>query len=227
MQYLGGKALLSRRLSAIINAERGDAPLWEPFCGGAWMTRALGKNVWASDVSADVIRLYRRVRLDGVAWLPDNPTRAEVLAGRVPGSDGFAFFNIACAFGGKPGAGPAVGINSGSALTYAQLAKRHLLEIAACPARFECCSFFDATPRSGLFLYCDPPYRGTAGYGMSFDSDAFERRVSDWAAAGSVVFVSEFAFSLGTIVFERTGGKHFGNGKNRGTKTERLYRVAT
>lgn len=227
MRYLGGKALIARRLSAIINAERGAAPVWEPFCGGAWMTRALGHNVHASDVNADVIRLYERVRRDGVSWLPDNPTRDEVLAGRVPGSDGFAFFNIACAFGGKPGAGPAVGINGDSALTYAQLAKRHLLEIAACPARFGCCSFFDATPRAGLFLYCDPPYRGTTGYSIPFDNDAFERRVLEWARAGSVVYVSEFAFPHGEIVFERTGGKRFGAGATRGTKTERMYRVAS
>lgn len=39
-------------------------------------------------------------------------------------------------------------------------------------------------------IYCDPPYKGTCGYGMEFDHEAFY----DWSCAQSVpVFISEYA----------------------------------
>ena len=51
---------------------------------------------------------------------------------------------------------------------------------------------YDETPIiPGAVIYCDPPYRATMGYGVSFDSDRF------WSWAGEAsrvcdVYVSEY-----------------------------------
>ncbi len=41
-------------------------------------------------------------------------------------------------------------------------------------------------------IYCDPPYRGVQGYGVSFNNDLFWNRVRRWVESGNKVFISEY-----------------------------------
>lgn len=88
-----------------------------------------------------------------------------------------------------------------------------------------CISFFDVRPQPGLVVYCDPPYRGTSGYGTEFDFELFDARVLEWARF-SPVYVSEYSFPHGRVVWERASTTTLRSGQG-GAKPhiERLYEV--
>lgn len=88
-----------------------------------------------------------------------------------------------------------------------------------------CISFFDVHPQPGLVVYCDPPYRGTSGYGTEFDFELFDARVLEWARFGPV-YVSEYSFPHGRVVWERASTTTLRSGQG-GAKPhiERLYEV--
>lgn len=229
MQYLGGKARIAKRIASVINAHRGSLPVWEPFCGGAWMTRALGGIVYASDAHPGLIALYNEVIARGVSWLPDECTRDIWEAAKaLPAHDPFAaFVGFGCSFGGSYFRSPALGLNGSR--TYAAIAKSNLAKIAECAkhgADFTHASFFDFEPRPGVIGYLDPPYAGTCGYSIPFDHSAFYARVREWAEAGSIMFVSEYSFPFGEIVWTRTAKGTVGasHGKCK-TRTENLYLI--
>ena len=74
-------------------------------------------------------------------------------------------------------------------------------------------------PPEGAIIYCDPPYRGTAGYLHNFDHAAFEA----WCLKQTVpLFVSEYSFPHGECIAEwQRAGSLSAVGINQ--TTERLY----
>ena len=58
---------------------------------------------------------------------------------------------------------------------------------------FRCCSYQDLEIPEKSLIYCDPPYRGTTGYKMGFDSGAFWQWCRDKAAEGHTVLISEYS----------------------------------
>lgn len=77
-------------------------------------------------------------------------------------------------------------------------------------------------PKEGTnIIYCDPPYRGTAGYLNSFDSDEFD----DWCRAHKGnIFISEYSmpkdFKMISAIAKRSLLSSNGSGK---IKTEGLW----
>jgi hypothetical protein len=72
-------------------------------------------------------------------------------------------------------------------------------------ALFQCChyqdslSIADTVGDGGHFIYCDPPYRNTAGYSVGeFDSDTFNVWAKEMANLGHTVLVSEYAHNVPT-----------------------------
>lgn len=233
MLYLGGKGKIARRLAAVINAERGAAPIWEPFCGGAHMSMALGGTVWASDINEGLIALYNAVRRDPcfLDTIPDDPTLEDWTAAKaLPASHPLsAFYGFGCSRSGMFFRSPMLGRHNrhqpGSTDTFAQGAKNVLRRTAACSAIFVHDDFFAVPPEPGVIGYLDPPYRGTTGYGMAFDHDRFYGMVDNWAARGSLMFVSEYAFPLGDLIWscQRTSTAAMKQGGS--ARTENLYRI--
>ena len=74
-------------------------------------------------------------------------------------------------------------------------------------------------PPEGAIIYCDPPYRGTAGYLHDFDHAAFDA----WCLKQTVpLFVSEYSFPHGECIAEwQRAGSLSAVGINQ--TTERLY----
>lgn len=194
MKYLGGKTRIARE---IVGAMDVRGPWWEPFCGALSVSRhlaAVGPGL-CSDAHPALIALYQAI---ASGWDPPSAlSESEYRAAReLPDSDPRkAFAGFGCSFGGKYFGGYARAQRT--VRNYAAEARRGLLRDVGALVRarvsIEHGSFFDATPRAGWTLYCDPPYAGTTGYAVAFDSDAFWRRASEWARAGSRVFVSEYA----------------------------------
>lgn len=191
MQYLGGKTKLAKTLVQKMREIVGDIPCWEPFCGGLSVSCELAKRaeVACSDAHSPLIALYSAMQ---TGWVPpdtlseEDYTRAKTL----PDSDPLkAFAGFGCSFSGKWFGGAARPLNQ-----YCATSKRSLQKQLPNPRlEFRCMSFFDVLPQPlEGFIYCDPPYKGTTGYGMSWDPDAFWTRVREWAVF-CPIFISEFS----------------------------------
>jgi DNA adenine methylase len=236
MQYLGGKNRQAPGIVRRIVELSKFRHVVEPFCGGCNVTAAFtrrGLTVEASDLHAPLIAMWNAVVQRG--WLPqgqDLLRETWELAKDLPDTDPMkAFIGFACSFGGRYFTSPALGLNSSSSLTYMQTGRRALetkLRSFHKLATFQHQSFFDIKPRSGVILYCDPPYDNTTGYNgtRQFDSAAFWDRCCDWYNVGADVFVSEYsAPSDIKAVLERRRRVHVNAGIDKvgGERIERLY----
>jgi DNA adenine methylase len=208
MQYLGGKTRVAKHIAAEIDKVRQPGQLvWDAFCGGLSVSRALLKNgpVLSTDACAPLIALYRAVQN---GW--DPPTHVDEATYRaartLPDSDPMkAFCGFGCSFGGKWFGGYAAPNPHPGRAPYATNARKNL-KANTVGLRFGYLDFFSEVPRAlGIVLYLDPPYRATTGYAGAppFDSDAFTRRVQQWADAGNPVFVSEYQLPIGQCIWQR------------------------
>lgn len=199
MRYLGGKHRIAKQLAAEIRSRVGAIEVWDAFCGGLSMTRALaeGGPVFTSDANLALISLYTAV---ASGWdPPGSVSESEYQTAKsLPDTDPFkAYAGFCAAFGGKYFGGYARGENR----NWAAEGRRALLR--DCPGRdFHCANWLEIEPVPGGALYLDPPYRGTTGYAAigAFDSDRFEARVLQWSRV-CPVFVSEYAFPHGVEVW--------------------------
>lgn len=228
MKYLGGKSRIARE---IVEAMDVRGPWWEPFCGGLSVSVQLasrGTGV-CSDAHPALIALYRAI---ASGWNPpETLTETEYVAARyLPDSDPLkAFAGFGCSFGGRYFAGYArphvrqrnpVGAARHSCITSVEA-------VASSGSQIVCQSFFDAAPRAGLTVYCDPPYMGTTGYRVAFDSDAFWRRAREWANAGSRVFVSEYECPIDhEVAWSKAHRSSVArSAAARTVRTEKLFRI--
>lgn len=234
MRYLGGKSRIARKIAAVINEERGTSPLWDPFCGGLSSAVALGGELLCSDVHPGLISLYQAVqRAPGcLDWIPELTTDDYEFAKTLPQSDPVAtFIGFGLSFRGqwfRGLAGPRQVRPNGPTYSMLESSRRRVVtDVAAIPgATFACLDWMTLAPQGPRFLYLDPPYRGTQGYeGVPpFDHEAFVKKVAQWALWGATLWVSEYEFPLGRIVWE-TPRKRSGVSRAGAQPFERLYRI--
>lgn len=82
--------------------------------------------------------------------------------------------------------------------------------------------FKDTPDLENWCIYCDPPYRGTQGYGASFDFEGFVewcKRMSE----KNFVLVSEQDFPIGKVLWEKDVVRDLG--RNKKDAVERLFLV--
>lgn len=225
MQYLGGKTRIAKQIAAEIDLVRRPGQIvWDAFCGGLSVSRALLKNgpVLSTDACAPLIMLYRAVQN---GWQPPTEvSEATYRAARaLPDSDPMkAFCGFGCSFGAKWFGGFARGVGRNHADESARALKKDTANL-----RFGLINFMSETPRPlGIILYLDPPYAGTQGYdgAPAFASSAFAARAAEWAEFGPV-FVSEYAFPFGQCIWQREQKTTVGCGVNGAAKVavERLF----
>lgn len=82
--------------------------------------------------------------------------------------------------------------------------------------------FKDTPDLENWCIYCDPPYRGTQGYGMSFDFDAFVKWCKKMSKK-NFVLVSEQDFPIGEVLWEKDVVRDLGRSKKEAV--ERLFLV--
>lgn len=202
--YLGGKSRIAKQLAAVIDDAREPGQLvWDAFCGGLSMSKALSVKgpVWSTDANAALIAMHAAVQ---AGWDPPRfVTEEEYLAAKsLPDNNPLkAFCAICCSFSGKWFGGYA---RSGNR-NYAQNGHNALLK-SRFDARLDVVDFLSVDPVScDAILYLDPPYAGTTGYSgaASFDHAQFIERVRQWSFFCDV-FVSEYSFPLGENVWQKT-----------------------
>jgi DNA adenine methylase len=226
VQYLGGKSRTAKQIASFVTAEaaRLRRPIWEPFCGALSVTAALTGPRLASDVRPDLIALYQAMR-DGLRFPElDALTKQDYRAWKeAPPSPRRTFVGFGASFGGKWWGG----LSYGGSQYRGRLSRENLeRRISALGTEVElaCLDFFAVNPRPGWVLYCDPPYRDMREryYGCDFRFSAFDQKVLDWARFGPV-FVSEYTFPHGEVVWEKTFRQQAPYGG--GVRTDRLYRL--
>lgn len=154
---------------------------------------------------------YKRIK----AHMDDDPALA-----------GFAGF--CCAFSGK-WFGSYARDNTGRRDNYADTGRRAVLRDIRDlrQARFICGDYRDVEIPREAVIYCDPPYKGTAGYSGAgrFDSSEFWDYAAQLADSGCAVYVSEMQapdgwVSVLDIEKRRTISNYTGR---QGIAIERLY----
>lgn len=85
----------------------------------------------------------------------------------------------------------------------------------------------DSLNMDNAVVYLDPPYKGTLGYKSGkFDYDSLVDTVADVARQGALVFVSEFDFPIGDVVWSKERANHVKGGcETRPRVVDKLYMV--
>ena len=231
MRYLGGKAKIARHVVDVIERYRAPGqPVREPFCGGLNVTAELARRgvfVFASNASVPLIALLTEVR-DG--WQPPTAlSEAEYAAARtLPPTHPLHGFAAFVGFGGAYFAGYPKdhGDHRQDYVGGTRTAITRDVSLVCASGTIGLLDMLAVEPGStDALLYCDPPYRGTAGYGSigAFDHARFVERVVAWSRF-TTVLVSEYDFPIGEVVWERERASKLRVGGAR--HVERIYLLA-
>ena len=198
MRYMGGKTRLSIRLAPVLMEHYTGGPVIEPFIGGLGMSDRLLKvgaeSIVGFDASESLMAYWQAVQR---GWLPpDTLTREqyyEIKADQRADLRLTAFAGYFCSFGGKLWGSYASYKND----NYAAIARRGTIKMQPTLARMALLwgdyALAESFITSDSLVYCDPPYAGVAGYGLTFDHDRFWQTMRDWSNTGATVFVSEYS----------------------------------
>lgn len=227
MLYMGSKARLAKYLLPHILAKRGPGQWYvEPFAGGCNLLDKVPGPRIASDNHPYLIAMWRAL-VDQQWQPPQSVTEQEYdfvkahidwIAPYLAGYIGFS------AYGGKwldTYRRDKEGKRDYWAERYRHFQKqlpllRGVVFIESDYQQLE-------VPANSL-IYCDPPYAGTAGYGLEFDHSVFWQWVRDRSAEGHTVFISEYtAPDDFQCVWEKTLGVNLTTRTGQQTKTERLF----
>lgn len=198
--YMGGKSQIAQKIVHTISPLepmwRAEGRAWvEPFVGGANVIELVGGDRYANDIDSELIALLSAVS-DG--YLPpasvsreeyhkvkENPSKYP------PEYRGFV--SICCSFGRKKWGGYA---SNAKGYDYARSGMRALgrMRRTLKGIIFSSVNYKDMHIPPNSIVYCDPPYRGTAGYKSGkFDSCGFWEWCRAKSDEGHHVFVSEYS----------------------------------
>lgn len=211
IQYFGGKQRISRQISEYINSNLAEGQDFiDLFCGSCNIVSKIKPNRRriANDKHVFLIQMWRALR-DG--WIPPDELSREnweyLKENQLENMPLTAFAGFGCSFGGIWFSSYAVGDYGGHSRNYALSAKKKLLDKISHmkDVEFLAQDYKDVyiPPRS--FVYCDIPYKDTAGYSVgAFNHDEFY----DWVRENRedfTCYISEYKHNIPTdfeIVWE-------------------------
>lgn len=227
MRYLGGKSRISKQIISVMEAERSAEMAWvEPFMGSAKViSQVRGRRIGA-DANHEMIALFKAI-VGG--WVPPSEVSKEFYNEVKNNQDKYpahlrAFVGIGCSFGGVRWSSYA---SCKTERNYALECKSALMKLKRLISGVELHSldYRSLNVPANSLIYCDPPYKDTAGYGFEFNHDEFYSWCRDKVAQGHYLFVSEYSMPDD---FEPVWAQDVPVtlGKDQVlTKTERLYRL--
>jgi DNA adenine methylase len=193
MKYMGGKSRIAKPIGAFLKSLRKPGQLYiEPFVGAASVMceMAAGGPAEAFDVHPDLILMWQALQ---TGWVPParvSPAEHCRLRHARP-SARRSFVGFACSFGGKFFGGYARSKNCPRG--YAREGRSSLAKKIERlrTVKFMCADYQTLRP-AGALIYCDPPYKGTAGFSGTpkFNHDRFWEIMRQWSRNNTVV-VSE------------------------------------
>lgn len=199
MRYFGGKAKISKPLSAYLNSQlKYNQPFYDLFAGSCNVVSKIDGNRsrYANYMHKELIAMWQYV-LDG-GDLPTEITEAQYQGIRQSETapdwlKGFVGFG--CSFAGKWWGGYA----RGGLQNYAMCARNSTLKKASTMTgvTLTCGGYRNVVVEPSSMLYCDTPYRNTTGYSTgSFNHDEFYAWAVDIKSLGHTVLASEYLHNL-------------------------------
>lgn len=199
--YLGGKTRMLKKIIPVIDGVRekfGNGDYIEPFVGGGSVVCAVNKelgNVFASDANCYLISMYKDIQN---GWVPPKHVTEDLYKSIKENPEMYkksevAFAGFCCSFASKWFGGYArnkQGTNYALRASNLIVKRRSRLD----GVEFTSCGYEEIHIKSGDVIYCDPPYKGTAGYtGVGgFDHQSFYEWVGYCVEKGAIVIVSEY-----------------------------------
>lgn len=228
MRYLGGKSRIAKEIVKVMSAEREEGMAWvEPFMGSGKVISLVSGRRIGSDINHEMIALFKAIR---GGWKPPTDVSRELWYEVKSNQDKYsdhlkAFIGIGCSFGAVRWESYAK-CNQG--YNYAQQSHNSLMKLRPLIEDIELCSCDYknlAIPKQSL-IYCDPPYRNTAGYGFEFNHDEFDQWCRDRVKEGHYVFVSEYTMPNDfQLAWSKEVKVTLNHKINNMTKTEKLFRL--
>lgn len=226
MTYMGSKARLATRLLPIVLAERKAGQTYvEPFVGGGNLIWRVDGPRIGGDVNGYMISLLRAL---GDGWPPPTEITAEEYRSIRTNPQSYepalvGFVGGPGSFGGKWMAGHLRNRANGRS-RLAESARSCERQAAGLRGvQFHHCGYQSLPIPPASLIYCDPPYAGTEGYGMSWDAGKFHEWCRKMANEGHTIFVSEYDSPFRLVAkweFATTLDRN-----RRKPRIERLYRV--
>lgn len=204
MKYMGSKGRIAKYTLPIVLRDRTEGQFYvEPFCGGCNMIDKVKGNRIANDKNAYLIRMWRRL-IKG--WEPPMviekdfyhavreswKQKSEAFPPELIGWVGFTGGYNGKFFSGYTGHAR---ITKGGVRDYIGEAIRNILSQVD-NLRGVCFlnrDYKDLVLLSKCIIYCDPPYRDTAGYQNTIDHKDFWEWCRKKVKQGHKVFVSEYS----------------------------------
>lgn len=199
MRYFGGKAKISKPLSAFLNSQLKDGQaFYDLFAGSCNVISKIdgNRNRYANDMHKELIAMWQYVLSGGE--LPTEITAAqyqEIRQSQTAPDWLKGFVGFGCSFAGKWWGGYA----SSGDRNYCANARNSTLKKASTMVgvTFTNSSYKDVVPEPSSMLYCDIPYRNTTGYSTgSFSHDEFYAWAVGMSHLGHTVLVSEYLHNL-------------------------------
>lgn len=228
MRYMGGKSRIAKEIVEVMSAEREEGMAWvEPFMGSGKVISLVNGQRIGADVNHEMIALFKAIR---GGWKPPADVSREFYYEVKNNQDKYsdhlkAFISIGCSFGGGKWGGYAKCKRGDN---YAQQTCNTLMKLKPLIQNMSLysCDYADLAIPARSLIYCDPPYRNTAGYGFKFDHNEFDNWCRDRVKEGHYVFVSEYTMPDD---FELAWSKEvkvtLDFKDNNMTKTEKLFRL--
>ena len=241
MRYQGGKTKQCRYIVPIIHnclKLNPDSSYVEPFIGGGSIfTNVKHSKKIGGDIDSDVIDMWKYFKEGNK--VPDHnlitkelytQLKDEYKTGkRTHPSWMYAFVGNACSYGGKKWGGYASinPIRQENHIKEACVSTQRQIDEGCLEGDLYNVSYDKLPIPEKSVIYCDPPYRGTLGYGNGFDHDAFWQWCREQAKRGCKVFVSEYsAPSDFKCIWKKRKKDGMGTtktGHKQKTKVEKLY----
>jgi len=199
VQYLGGKFRIAKTIVPIMESFRTPGSVWvEPFMGSCnTLALASGDRI-GNDIDYELVSLYQKCTNEGYQP-PENVDKDFYLKVKENPLDYppelRAFISIGCSFAGLKW-GTFASNKKGE--SYSQQARNSLSRKSKLlkGTKFYSKSYQDLDIPPKSIIYCDPPYEGSAGYTVSFDSVKFWNWAVNKSLEGHIVWVSEYSCPL-------------------------------
>ena len=202
MRYFGGKAKISKPLSAFLNSELKDGmSFYDLFAGSCNVISKIdgNRNRYANDMHNELIAMWQYVLNGGELPTEITATQYQEIKQSETAPDWLkAFVGFDCSFAGKWWGGYAREGLRGER-NFAMDARNSILKKASKMVGVTSThgSYKGVVPEPNSMLYCDIPYRNTTGYSTgSFNHDEFYSLAIGMSHLGHTVLVSEYLHNL-------------------------------
>lgn len=229
IRYVGGKTRHAKTIAAILRTNTGYQYYLEPFFGGGSMARetvGIAPVRVASDINSNLMELYQAIQR---GWRPPETVNEEVYTAAKSWTDSptKTYIGFACSYGGKWFGGYARDKKTGRDLTHESynriMRDAQFLRGMKLFSR----SYDEWYVDENFLVYCDPPYRGTLGYGDSFDHDHFWDIMREWSESGARVYISEYQAPADFVsVWSKPTSVAIHNQATNNRKLEQLFTYA-